>query len=80
MRHLARTAVTARVGTVPDGLARIAGVHDLRVDGQVVTAHLDQGGLGEFLGALSGAGLLELSSHPPTLEQLFLEHYEDGAS
>jgi ABC-2 type transport system ATP-binding protein len=76
LRHLTRTAVTAELAAPPDGLGGLPGVHDLEVDGtrvrlQVDTAHLDQ-----VLRQLSAAGVRGLVSQPPTLEELFLGHYQ----
>jgi ABC-2 type transport system ATP-binding protein len=76
LRHLTRTAVTAELAAPPDGLGGLPGVHDLEVDGtrvrlQVDTAHLDQ-----VLRQLSAVGVRGLVSQPPTLEELFLRHYQ----
>lgn len=79
LRHLTRTAVTAEVREVPAGLATIPGVYDLRVAGSRVTVQVDTAGMAALLSALSGAGLSSLESRPPTLEELFLRHYSDGA-
>ena len=79
LRHLTRTEVTAEVEQVPAGLASIPGVHDLRVAGSRVTAQVDPAGMAALMSALSGAGIYSLESRPPTLEELFLRHYSDGA-
>jgi ABC-2 type transport system ATP-binding protein len=76
LRHLTRTAITAELAAPPDGLGGLPGVHDLELDGtrvrlQVDTAHLDQ-----VLRQLSAAGVRGLVSQPPTLEELFLRHYQ----
>ncbi len=75
MRHLTRTSVTADVATVPSGLEQIAGVHDLVVQGQRVSAQVEPVGLAPLMQALTAAGLQTLTSQPPTLEELFLRHY-----
>ncbi|EWT02769.1 ABC transporter ATP-binding protein [Intrasporangium oryzae NRRL B-24470] len=77
LRHLSRTKVTAlleRAASLPD-LAALPGVSDVRSeDGQVAcsveTHHL--GGLLEWLGA---HGIRNLTSAPPTLEELFMDQY-----
>jgi polyether ionophore transport system ATP-binding protein len=79
LRHLTRTAVTAELERVPDGLADLPGVHDLTVDGPRITLQADTDRLGTLLGALSACGVRSLTSRPPTLEELFLRHYADGA-
>ena len=75
MRHLHRSRVRAEVvGAVPD-LAGIPGVHDLSVDGSVVTLTVEPRGLVPVLTALTAAGVHTLTSMPPTLEELFLDAY-----
>ncbi|MCF6379456.1 ABC transporter ATP-binding protein [Nocardioides KLBMP 9356] len=75
LRHLRRNRVRAEVaGKVPD-LSRLEGVHDLDVDGRVVSASVEPAGLPGLLAALTAAGVLSLTSTPPTLEELFLDAY-----
>jgi len=80
LRHLTQTSVTAELVTVPDGLERIAGVHNLIVDDHRVTAHVEQRGMDALMQALSASGIRSLVSQPPTLEELFLRHYGPAAS
>jgi len=68
------------VRVAPRGLDRIAGVHDLGVDGNLVTAQVDPVAMDQLVSALAVAGIVSLVSHPPTLEELFLRHYTDGTS
>ena len=75
LRHLRRSKVVAELaGRMPD-LARIAGVSDVRVDGQTVSCSVEPGAMTDVLGALTAAGVRSLTSAPPTLEELFLEAY-----
>jgi ABC-2 type transport system ATP-binding protein len=75
MRHLHRSQVRAEVaGEVPD-LSGVPGVHDLSVEGSVVTCTVEPEGLSAVLTALTGAGVRTLTSAPPSLEQLFLDAY-----
>jgi ABC-2 type transport system ATP-binding protein len=75
MRHLHRNKVRAEVaGPVPD-LAGITGVHDVVVDGQVVTCSVDADAMAEVLVVLTAVGVRTLASTPPTLEELFLDVY-----
>jgi ABC-2 type transport system ATP-binding protein len=75
MRHLHRSRVRAEVvGPMPD-LSGVAGVHDLAVDGPVVTLTVAPEGLPQVLTALTAAGVRTLTSTPPTLEELFLDAY-----
>jgi ABC-2 type transport system ATP-binding protein len=75
MRHLHRSKVRAEVvGTVPD-LTGVPGVHDLAVDGSVVSCTVEPAGLLAVLTALTAAGVRTLTSTPPSLEELFLDAY-----
>jgi ABC-2 type transport system ATP-binding protein len=76
MRHLTRTSMTAELGQPPSGLDGLAGVHDLVVEGTRVACKVDPGAVDEVLWILTRAGVKTLYSHPPTLEELFLRHYE----
>ena len=79
LRHLTRTSVTAEVEHEPVALSHLRGLHDLVVapadGGYRVRAHADAGALAALLGVLVDAGVRSLVSQPPTLEELFLEHY-----
>ena len=77
MRHLMRTTIEAELVTVPLGLERITGVHDLVVDGGRIQCEVEAGAFDALLRLLSEAGVRSLLSRPPTLEQLFLRHYAD---
>ncbi|HEY2878679.1 ABC transporter ATP-binding protein [Nocardioides sp.] len=75
MRHLHRSKVRAEVvGAVPD-LGGVPGVHDLSVDGAVVSCTVEPEGLPAVLTALTAAGVRTLTSSPPSLEELFLDAY-----
>jgi ABC-2 type transport system ATP-binding protein len=79
MRHLTRTLVHADLERPAAGLDKLPGVHDLQVngtDGTRVSCQVDTAELGSFLRHLSDYGIRDLVSQPPTLEELFLRHYE----
>jgi ABC-2 type transport system ATP-binding protein len=77
LRHLTRTSVSAELADAPDGLDRVAGIHDLVVEGHRVVFEVETEQLGDALAALGRAGIRTLTSQPPTLEELFLRHYGD---
>jgi ABC-2 type transport system ATP-binding protein len=79
LRHLTRTAVRAEVAIVPTGVDALTGVHEVVVEGNRITASVDSAGLPALMTALGGAGVTALTSQPPTLEELFLRHYESAA-
>jgi ABC-2 type transport system ATP-binding protein len=80
LRHLTRTSVTAELASPPDGLGGLAGVHDLEVDGTRVRLQVEPAGLDGVLRQLTAVGVRSLVSQPPTLEELFLRHYDDRAA
>ncbi|CAM5664271.1 hypothetical protein SFUMM280S_08349 [Streptomyces fumanus] len=77
LRHLTRTSVTAELAGPPDGLAGLPGVHDLDVRGNRVRLQVDTGHLDAVLRSLGASGVRSLTSTPPTLEELFLRHYQE---
>jgi len=76
LRHLARTTVSADLTRVPKGLADLAGVHDVVVQGQRITASVEPSGMAALMAALGAGGVTAMTSAPPTLEELFLRHYQ----
>lgn len=79
MRHLARTSVTAELLGPPGDLDHIPGVADLHFDGRVLQAQVASSALPEFIWALGRIGVRSLVSRPPTLEELFMRHYNTNA-
>lgn len=80
LRHLTRTSIDAVLATAPNGLRELPGVHDLRVDDTRIRCDVDTDKLDELLRRLTTAGVRSLTSQPPTLEELFLRHYDDTDS
>jgi ABC-2 type transport system ATP-binding protein len=76
LRHLTLTSIQAELTSPPDGLSGLSGVHDLQVEGTRVRCQVDNAQLDEVLRHLSAAGVRSLTSQPPTLEELFLRHYQ----
>jgi ABC-2 type transport system ATP-binding protein len=90
LRHLTRTSVTAELTSLPTGLETLAGVQALEIEdlggageangtGARVRCEVETDRLGALLGALTRAGVRSLTSSPPTLEELFLRHYQDDS-
>ncbi|SDK50210.1 ABC transporter ATP-binding protein [Streptomyces indicus] len=77
LRHLTRTSVTAELAGAPNGLSALPGVHDLDVQGHRVRLQVDSDKLDAVLRSLTESGVRSLTSTPPTLEELFLRHYQD---
>jgi ABC-2 type transport system ATP-binding protein len=79
LRHLTRTSITAELASDPRPLADVPGVHDLVVEGLRARFQVDAGELDAVLHRLTAFGVRSLVSRPPTLEELFLRHYETPA-
>ena len=77
LRHLTGVSIQAELAQPADGLARVPGVHDLQAQNGQVRFHVDPGALDAALRELTSAGVRSLVSRPPTLEEMFLRHYED---
>ena len=78
MRHLSRSSIKAELIGDPGDLTRIKGVEDVSVEGRTLRAQVDGESLAEVIKALGDAGVRSLVSQPPTLEELFLRHYDTG--
>jgi ABC-2 type transport system ATP-binding protein len=76
LRHLTRTSITAELAAPPDGLLALPGVHNLEVDGTRVRCQVDADEIDAVLRRLTTVGVRSLVSQPPTLEELFLRHYQ----
>jgi ABC-2 type transport system ATP-binding protein len=76
LRHLHRTSINVELAEPPDGLADLPGVHDVKVDRAHLRFDVDTKALDDALRYLTRFGVRSLVSQPPTLEELFLRHYE----
>ncbi len=80
LRHLARTKIRATVDRVPEHLADVPGVYDVQIAGDAITCEVDEAGMGPAMAVLADGGLRALNSQQPTLEEVFLKHYQDAAA
>ncbi|MGI5241583.1 ABC transporter ATP-binding protein [Dactylosporangium sp. CA-139066] len=76
LRHLTRTSIQVELAAPVDGLAAMPGVHDLQTHNGTVRFNVDNSALDAVLRQLTTAGVKSLTSQPPTLEELFLRHYD----
>ena len=80
LRHLTRTSIQAELIGPMNGLAQLAGVHDLQVDDGRVRFDVDTDEINPVLRRLTEIGVRSLVSRPPSLEELFLRLYEPEAA
>jgi ABC-2 type transport system ATP-binding protein len=77
LRHLTRTTIEVATREPADDLDRLPGVHDLRRQDGIVAFDVDSDRLDAVIRTLAPLGVESLTSHPPTLEELFLRHYDE---
>ncbi len=78
MRHLSSTTIKADMLNNPGRIDHLPGVSDIFFDGRMLTARVESESLGAVIKAIGDAGVRSLVSQPPTLEDLFLRHYDNG--
>jgi ABC-2 type transport system ATP-binding protein len=79
LRHLTRSTVRVATSQRAEAVRALDGVHDVVQDGARLTFTVDDVALSRVMAALAAAGITNLTVTPPTLEELFLHHY-DGAT
>ncbi|MFC5924510.1 ATP-binding cassette domain-containing protein [Micromonospora vulcania] len=76
MRHLTRTSIQVDLAGPATGLDALPGVHNLQTHNGTTRFDVDNAALDAVLRQLSTVGIRSLVSQPPTLEELFLRHYD----
>lgn len=76
LRHLTRTSVSVQTARPIEGLAQNHSIHDLSESSAGLSFSVDTEELGAVLSHISQFDIISLKSMPPTLEQLFMSHYE----
>jgi ABC-2 type transport system ATP-binding protein len=76
LRHLTRTSISVVTGQPVNGLKELSGVHDVVIDGARVQFNVDSDKMNAILQYLTRFDVQALTSTPPTLEELFMRHYE----
>ena len=76
LRHLTRSTVTVVThGNVAE-MASVNGVHDFKQSGNQATFSADNEYINEILSKAAALGVKKFEAVPPTLEDLFMRHYE----
>ncbi len=76
MRHLSRNEVSLAARASLEGLEQIPGVYNLTSDGDCVTFDMENKHTSDILGFLADKDLTHFVSTPPSLEKLFMSHYD----
>lgn len=77
LRHLHRTTMKVKTEHPIKGLSALTGIYNLHLDsnGYGAEFEVDSRHMDAALEQLTKLNVLALTSHPPTLEELFLSHY-----
>ena len=75
MRHLTRVTMTLQTEKAAEGLAALKGVHNIAENPGGLTFQVDSDEIGGVVSYIAGCGVKKLESVPPTLEDLFIRHY-----
>ena len=80
LRHLTRYTMKVITEQGIEGLNRVPGVYDITQTGASVDFHVDTHKMGGVIKHLSQFGIVKLESTPPSLEELFMQHYKKEGS
>ncbi|MCL1884914.1 MAG: ABC transporter ATP-binding protein [Defluviitaleaceae bacterium] len=78
LRHLTRYIVTVSTDKTIEGLDKLAGVFDITKENESLRFHVDTRKMGEIISHITPFGIKKLESAPPSLEELFMQHYSKG--
>ncbi|MBY6053746.1 ABC transporter ATP-binding protein [Cytobacillus firmus] len=76
LRHLTRTQMLVDTKLPITGLNELQGIHDIQKSIHGMTFQVDTTEMDAVIKHISPFGIIRLESAPPTLEDLFMRHYE----
>jgi ABC-2 type transport system ATP-binding protein len=77
LRHLTRTRINVETERPIEGLETMSSVHHIRKENNGLVFSVDTKEINNIMSFLTGFGILKLECSPPTLEDLFMSHYEN---
>ena len=80
LRHLTRYAMTVATKNTIEGLDKLEGVHDIVKESYGLHFYVDTAQMGPIINHLNQFGIIKLESAPPSLEELFMQHYKEADS
>ncbi|WP_130859267.1 ABC transporter ATP-binding protein [Gracilibacillus phocaeensis] len=80
LRHLTRMHIAVETREALGDLPAYPGIHDIEENGAAVTFQVDMEQLDTIMQYISQQGIIRLESSPPTLEDLFMRHYEQSGN
>lgn len=76
MKHLTRTTVNVNTNDALEGLSKISGVHDFVHNKNQYRFSVDADAINTIISTLSRINVSSFTAEPPSLEDLFMRHYE----
>ncbi len=78
LRHLTRTHVTVNLKKDASALRTLKGIHDFHAEGQHISFSLENEAMPVVLEQIAVLDPIGLTINPPSLEDLFLSHYQNA--
>lgn len=79
LRHLTGTVIQVETKVPIAGLEEIKGVSGVTIENRAVSFQSEAEQLDAVIRFISGFGITRMESSPPTLEELFIRHYEKAS-
>ena len=76
LRHLTRYAMTVITERPIENLEQLPGVFDVHKEAHGLCFHVDTDQMGSVINHINQYGIKKLDSTPPSLEELFMQHYK----
>lgn len=76
LRHLTRTHVIVETKQPVASIRQLSGIHELEAKGTELSFQIDTEEMDHVIRHISQFGIVRLECSPPTLEDLFIHHYE----
>ncbi|MCL2663952.1 MAG: ABC transporter ATP-binding protein [Oscillospiraceae bacterium] len=76
LRHLTRVNMKVVTEKPVEGLTNLTGVHNIKEDKEGIDFQVDYESVGAAVELISKYGVKKFESAPPTLEELFMSHYD----
>ncbi|MDW0115507.1 ABC transporter ATP-binding protein [Sporosarcina thermotolerans] len=76
LRHLTRTNLLVETKLPIDSLHELVGIHNIKRTDHALSFQVDADAMDKVMMEISQYGIMKLESSPPTLEDLFMRHYE----
>ncbi|MCA9342662.1 ABC transporter ATP-binding protein [Candidatus Saccharibacteria bacterium] len=77
MRHLTNTTITVDTKQPVVGLSKVAAIHNANIEKNHTKFEVAGKDLDKVLKHLTKFGIQSITSHPPTLEEMFMSHYNE---